>query len=59
MKSLASALLFLSLAYATSTQAGASLHIGERQIELDGKRLVEPTFRDEQGREVYLRGWNV
>lgn len=59
MKSLTSALLSLSLAYATSAQASASLHIGERQIELDGKRLVEPTFRDEQGREVYLRGWNV
>lgn len=47
--------LFLSgLAHANN-----DLVIGERTLTLGEQKTVEPTFRDQHGREIHLRGWNV
>lgn len=58
MKLLAVALLG-SLFFSGWTHASGDLTMGERTVVLDERRIVEPTFRDAMGREVYLRGWNV
>lgn len=58
MKLLALTLIAAGIA-CSSVSANDTLHIGQRHLSLNGNEIVEPTFRDAQGREVYLRGWNV
>lgn len=58
MKLIARSLL-ASLLLSSGAYAGASLHISDRTVDLGQQRLSEPAFFDDQGREVYLRGWNV
>lgn len=58
MKPFAPALL-ASILSASMAHAGAALHIDQRTVTLGDTRITEPVFRDDQGREVYLRGWNV
>lgn len=58
MKHWALALLATSL-FTTLGHAAGNLHIGERTVTLGDTQITEATFRDDQGREVYLRGWNV
>jgi len=53
-------LVLLSLLFCcASSNASNALHIGQRQLNLAEKQLADPIFRDDSGREVYLRGWNV
>lgn len=55
-------LSILSAAFAGNTSvasANADLSIGTRTVDTGRGVITEPTYRDSQGREIYLRGWNV
>lgn len=58
MKRLPLALLIVGIPL-TNAVANNALHIDQRTVTVGNATINEPTFRDDQGREVYLRGWNV